>query len=140
MKVTDDNFVVVGAGEKVVGSGGEAHRADVTAVRAVRLNYAAPFDVVQHAGAVLLTRGEQAAAGIHRHRSDRTSCVRQTGKVSSVCCGFKHDRTADLFLSYCVFWGAKKMWVNCVGVLTPRSAHPSRQGSAPLLGVMWELT
>lgn len=73
LEVTDDDLVVVGAGEEAVGSRGEAHRANVPAVGAVRLDYPAPSDVIQHAGAVLLTRGQEAAAGIHRHGSDGTS-------------------------------------------------------------------
>lgn len=65
LKVADDDFVVVGAGEEMMGSRGEAHRSNVAAVGAVCLHDAAPFNVVQHAGAVLLTRGQQAAAGVH---------------------------------------------------------------------------
>lgn len=76
MQVADDDFIVIGAREEMMGSGGEAHRADVAAVGSVRLDYAASSDVVQHAGAVLLAGGQQPAAGIHRHRRHRTSCVR----------------------------------------------------------------
>lgn len=80
LKVADDDLVVVGASEEMMGSGGEAHRSDVATVGAVRLHDAPPFNVVQHAGAVLLARGQQAAAGVHRHRGHRTSCVRGTTK------------------------------------------------------------
>lgn len=65
LKVADDDFVVVGAGEEMMGSRREAHRANVAAVRAEGLNYATASDVVQHGGAVLLTGGQQAAAGVH---------------------------------------------------------------------------
>lgn len=80
LKVADDDLVVVRAREEMMGSGGEAHRSNVAAVGAVRLHDAPPFNVVQHAGAVLLTRGQQAAAGVHRHRGHRTSCVRGATK------------------------------------------------------------
>lgn len=63
-----------------MGSGGEAHRSNVATVGAVRLHNTPPFNVVQHAGAVLLTRGQQAAAGVHRHRGHRTSCLRGATK------------------------------------------------------------
>lgn len=79
LKVTDDDFVIIRAGEEMMGSRGEAHRANVAAVWAICLDYAASSDVIQHAGAVLLTCGQQAAAGIHCHRGNCTSCVRQSG-------------------------------------------------------------
>lgn len=72
LKVADDDFVVVGTGEEMMGSRREAHRANVAAVGAEGLNYASASDVVQHAGAVLLTGGQQAAAWVHRHRSYST--------------------------------------------------------------------
>lgn len=67
LKVADDDFVVIGTGEEMMGSRREAHRANVAAMGAEGLNYASPLDVIQHAGAVLLTGGQQAAAGVHRH-------------------------------------------------------------------------
>lgn len=76
LKVTDNDLVVVRASEEMMGAGGEAHRSNVATVGAVRLHNAPPFNVVQHTGAVLLTRGQQAAAGVHRHRGHRTSCLR----------------------------------------------------------------
>ena len=56
LQVSDDDFVVVGARQKVVGTGGETDGADIAVVRAVCLHHAAPLDVVQHAAAVLLAR------------------------------------------------------------------------------------
>lgn len=57
LEVTDDDFVVIGTGEQMMGPRREAHRANVGAVGAVRLHDAASSDVIQHAGAVLLTCG-----------------------------------------------------------------------------------
>lgn len=75
LKVADYDPVVIGTSEEMMGSRWEAHRAYVTAVGAVRLHYSASSNVVQHASAVLLTGGEQAAAGIHCHWSNCTSWV-----------------------------------------------------------------
>lgn len=75
LKVADYDPVVIGTSEEMMGSRWEAHRAYVSAVGAVRLHYAASSNVVQHAGAVLLTGGEQAAAGIHCHWSNCASWV-----------------------------------------------------------------
>lgn len=87
LQVTDDDFVVIGASQKMMGTRWEAHWANVTAVGAVRLDYASSSDVVQHAGTVLLTGGQQAAAGIHCHWGDSTSCVIQSSDKLQVCFG-----------------------------------------------------
>lgn len=97
-----------------MGSGGEAHRSNVAAVGAVRLHDAPPFNVVQHAGAVLLTRGQQAAAGVHRHRGHRTSCVRGATKRGVI----------PHFLR---------------GSGGQPATHPSRAGTCPPLGHSWAL-
>lgn len=85
LKVTDDDFVVIRASEEMMCSWGEAHWADVTAVGPVCLDYAASSDVIQHAGTVLLAWGQQAAAGVHRHRSNCTSCLRCYDTVVTDC-------------------------------------------------------
>lgn len=76
LKVADYDLVVIWASEEMMGSRGEAHRSNVATVGAVCLHDAPPFNVIQHAGAVLLTRGQQAAAGVHCHWGHRTSCLR----------------------------------------------------------------
>lgn len=77
LQVADDDFVVIRASEETMGSGGEANRADVTAVGATGLDDASSSDVIQHAGTVLLSRGQQAPAGVYSHRGNCTSCVEQ---------------------------------------------------------------
>ena len=80
LEVGHHDLGVVGAGEQVVGAGGEAHRAHVAAVGAVGLHGAAPPDVVQHAGAVLLARGQETPAGVHRYRGNGAACGGGGGK------------------------------------------------------------
>lgn len=84
LQVTDDDLVVIGTSQKMMGTRWEAHWANVTAVGAVRLDYTPSSDVVQHAGTVLLTSGQQAATGIHCHWSNSTSCVRQRAVTSGL--------------------------------------------------------
>lgn len=143
LQVADDDFVVVGAGEEVMGAWREAHRADVATVGAVRLHHAGPSDVVQQAGAVLLPRGQQAAAGIHRHRGHGASCSTQPRRWSIYSVAWRNQlarmwRRMSRSLSTCLSraeWcrPLARSWAlagprsapSCPGSLTRSSSRPT---------------
>ena len=71
LKVGEDNFVVVAAGEQVVGAGGEADGADVRGVWLEALHAASAPDVVENARRVLVSRNQQPARGVNTYGGNR---------------------------------------------------------------------
>lgn len=67
LKISDHDFVVIGAGEQIVSTRREAHRTNVAGVRAIRLDAAPASDVIQHAATVLQSGGHEPPTGVHCH-------------------------------------------------------------------------
>lgn len=74
LQVSDDDLIVVGSREQVMGAGWESHRSDVAGVRLVRLDHASSSDVIQHTGAVLLPCRQQTSTRVDRYRRHRAAC------------------------------------------------------------------
>lgn len=75
-EVGEDDPLIVGGGEEVVGIGWETNWAHFVAVCRECLQRAVATDVPQHARAILVPRRQDTSGWVHRHGSKRTTCTR----------------------------------------------------------------